>query len=159
MMSVYKAYYKSEVGLLEIAGNEDGICGLGFIDDNDTRDIDNNLIHPSLQECHTQIDEYFRGVRKEFTVNLQLSGTEFQRKVWEELCNIPYGQAVSYKDVAVAIGSEKAVRAVGNANRNNQIAIIIPCHRVIGSNRKLTGYAGGLWRKEWLLEHERQYNK
>jgi methylated-DNA-[protein]-cysteine S-methyltransferase len=90
----------------------------------------------------------------EFDLKFILKGTEFQESVWKALGKIPYGQTVSYKDIASAVNNKKAVRAVGNANRLNPMAIILPCHRVIGSNGKLVGYGGGLWRKEWLLEHE-----
>jgi methylated-DNA-[protein]-cysteine S-methyltransferase len=102
------------------------------------------------------LDEYFKGKRQNFSLELQLEGTDFQKKVWEQLQKIPYGETASYKDVAVAIGNEKAVRAVGGANGMNNIAIIIPCHRVIGADGNLVGFGGGLWRKVWLLNHEKQ---
>jgi len=98
--------------------------------------------------------EYFDGVRQEFTVPLDIPGTEFQLKVWEQLRKIPYGKTVSYKQQAILINKPESVRAVANSNGHNRISIIIPCHRVIGSDGTLTGYGGGLWRKKWLLEHE-----
>ncbi|RME78809.1 MAG: methylated-DNA--[protein]-cysteine S-methyltransferase, partial [Chloroflexi bacterium] len=111
-------------------------------------------IPPLLQECIRQLEEYFAGQRQEFSLPLAPQGTAFQQQVWQYLLTIPFGKTVSYGDVARGIGSEKAVRAVGAANGRNPIPIIIPCHRVVGSNGTLTGYGGGLWRKKWLLEHE-----
>jgi len=153
MMKKYKTYYKSEIGLIEIIGTENGILSVGFVEEKSKNSFE---IHRCLAECIEQIHAYFRGKRREFSVNLQLQGTDFQKKVWSQLMKIPFGETLSYKDIAASIGNEKAVRAVGNANGRNKIAIIIPCHRVIGSNGKLIGYASGVWRKEWLLLHERR---
>jgi methylated-DNA-[protein]-cysteine S-methyltransferase len=111
-----------------------------------------------LAECFSQLDEYFKGERREFTFPYILEGTIFQKNVWNALTGILYVNTGSYKDIAVSIGNEKAIRAVGSANGRNKLSIVIPCHRIIGSNGKLTGYAGGLWRKEWLLQHERNFN-
>lgn len=102
-----------------------------------------------------QLEEYFEGKRKEFTVPLYTPGTPFQRAAWDVLKTIPYAQTISYRQQAAAVGKPKAVRAVANANNMNRIAIVVPCHRVIGSDGTLTGYGGGLWRKKWLLDHER----
>jgi len=105
-----------------------------------------------------QLDEYFEGKREKFTIPLQLIGTDFQKRVWNTLLNINFGKTISYKEQALALGDVKAIRAVASANGANRIPIVIPCHRVIGSNGKLKGYAGGLWRKEYLLDLEnRQY--
>jgi methylated-DNA-[protein]-cysteine S-methyltransferase len=150
-MKPYTAYYNSEIGLIEVIGTEEGILSLGFIEDTARK---NTEIHPCVQECIAQLDEYFRGTRQEFSVNLILQGTEFQKQVWQQVMTIPFGKTVSYQDIAVAIGKPKACQAVGHANGKNKIPIIIPCHRVLGNNGKLTGYGGGLWRKEWLLQHE-----
>jgi methylated-DNA-[protein]-cysteine S-methyltransferase len=103
----------------------------------------------------TQLDEYFLGKRKNFDLPLSLHGTTFQLAVWKQLETIPYGKTKTYKDIAIGVGNEKAVRAVGLTNGRNPIAIVVPCHRVIGSNGKMVGYASGVWRKEWLLAHER----
>ena len=103
------------------------------------------------------MNEYFSGERKKFDLPLYFEGTEFQKSVWNELRKIPYGTTVSYKDIAEGINNEKAVRAVGNANNKNKIMIIVPCHRVIGKNGKLVGFAGGLDKKEFLLEHEKKF--
>lgn len=151
-MKNYKAYYESPIGTIEVGGNEEGITYLDFVDKIEAIED----VPDYLKQCLKELDEYFKGERKEFTVNCVVQGTDFQKKVWKALMEVPYGSTETYKDVAVKTGNDKAVRAVGNANHNNKIAIIIPCHRVVGSNGKLTGYAGGLWRKEWLLEHERK---
>lgn len=152
MIKEYKAYYKSEIGLIEIKGTRDGISSLNFVE---KESMDNFEIPPCLKECVKQLDEYFKGKRKEFSVNLLLQGSNFQKKVWRELIKIPFGETVSYMGIALSIGNKKAVRAVGNAAKRNKIAIIIPCHRVIGSDGSLSGYAGRIWRKKWLLKHER----
>ena len=110
---------------------------------------------PVLDMAMQQLDAYFNGKLQQFTVPFELQGTAFQKTVWEALCTIPYGTVVSYQDIAIAIGNPKAVRAVGMANNKNPISIIIPCHRVIGKQGSLTGYAGGLDKKQWLLSHER----
>mgnify|MGYP000850979676 CR=1 FL=1 len=109
---------------------------------------------PFMKEARKELEEYFKGTRKTFTLPLSLEGTPFQKKVWQVLMTIPYGKTMTYKQVAEAIGNPKACRAVGLANNRNPIPIIVPCHRVIGSNGKLVGYAGGLHIKEKLLEME-----
>lgn len=152
MMKELKTYYKSEIGLIEIAGTEDGILSVNFVEE---KSMGSSEIPSHLKECVRQLDEYFSGKRKEFSVKIEVQGTDFQKKVWRKLMRIPFGQTASYKDVAQAIGNAKALRAVGNANNKNKIGIIIPCHRVIGSDGKMVGYGGGIWRKEWLLKHER----
>lgn len=149
-----KANYHSPIGVLEIVGTEEGILSVEFADKTPGT---SQKIHSCLEECLRQLDEYFRGKRKEFSLTLLWRGTDFQLKVWKELMNIPYGQTSTYKKVAEAVGNPKAVRAVGAANRSNRFTIIIPCHRVIGSNGGLVGYGGNLWRKEWLLNHEKKY--
>jgi methylated-DNA-[protein]-cysteine S-methyltransferase len=154
MRDIYKIYYNSPLGIIQITGSKDKILSLDFVED---KDYVNEDVPNILKEAYKQLDEYFKGIRKNFDLDLFLGGTEFQNKVWNELCNIPYGETATYKDMAVRIGNEKACRAVGNANNKNNIGIIIPCHRVIGSNGKLVGYEGGLWRKEWLLEHEKRH--
>ena len=107
-----------------------------------------------LDQLSQQLEQYFSGKRKEFDIPLVLSGTEFQKKVWAELRNIPYGTTRSYKEQAENIGAPKAVRAVAKANGDNRLAILLPCHRVVGVHGELTGYGGGLWRKQFLLKHE-----
>ncbi len=153
-MKTYKTYYDSKVGILEIEGTEKAITKVNFSDKKKIKSDPN--LPPILKKCLKQLDEYFKGKRQNFSLELQLEGTDFQKKVWEQLQKIHYGETASYKDVAVAIGNEKAVRAVGGANGMNNIAIIIPCHRVIGADGNLVGFGGGLWRKVWLLNHEKQ---
>lgn len=113
--------------------------------------------HPLMQTCLSQLDEYFSGERKAFDLPLQQIGTTFQQKVWDLLLQVPYGQTISYNHLSKQYGDLKAIRAVASANGKNNLAIIVPCHRVIGSDNSLTGYAGGLWRKKWLLEHEAKF--
>lgn len=155
MDDLCKAYYKSPIGTVEIAGTDEGIYSIYFVDE----DREQEKIPSCLQECVRQIDEYFKGSRKEFSLKLLPNGTEFQKKVWNSLMGIPYGSTVSYADIAYKTGNPKAVRAVGSANGKNRIWIAIPCHRVIGSDGSLTGYAGGVWRKEWLLKHEKRFTR
>lgn len=111
-----------------------------------------------LYECYDQLDEYFNGTRKEFSFSFNQEGTEFQKQVWAQLLTIPYGKTVSYAELSIQMGNIKKIRAVGASNGRNNLAIIVPCHRVIGSNQQLTGYAGGLWRKRWLLDHEAKFS-
>ena len=153
-MKTYKTYYKSPLGPIEIVGTQDNILSLNFVEDMMQGDAE---LPFCLKACLKQIDEYFKGKRKEFLLNLEPLGTNFQKRVWQQLRKISFGETVSYGDIANAIDNPNAGRAVGNANRINPICIIIPCHRVIGSDGSLTGYGGGLWRKEWLLEHESGY--
>jgi len=151
-MKTYKAYYKSPLGFIKIVGTQDSILALDFVAEILPGDDD---LPFCVKECVKQIDEYFKGQRKEFFLKLNPQGTKFQRLVWRQLEKIPFGKLVSYREIASIIGNPKACRAVGSANGKNPIAIIIPCHRVIGSDGSLTGYGGGLWRKEWLIAHER----
>jgi methylated-DNA-[protein]-cysteine S-methyltransferase len=117
---------------------------------------DEDAEHPVLKQAKRELDEYFTGTRTEFNLPLAALGTAFQQKVWQALITIPFGETWSYQDLADAIGNPKAVRAVGLANGKNPISIIVPCHRVIGKSGKLTGYAGGVERKAWLLKHEKK---
>lgn len=154
MQKIYKAYYDSPIGILEITGTEKAISSIHFVE----KKIDPEPSIPlPLKECCKQLYEYFTGNRKEFSLKLQIQGTKFQKSVWNQLLKIPFGTTVSYKEIAEAIKNEKAVRAVGGANGRNNIAIIIPCHRVIAYDGTLGGYGGGLWKKEWLLDHEKKF--
>lgn len=148
------AYYTSKIGMLKVCYTDTHIRHFKFADAN----IDLSLSNPSKlsDRAISQVREYLDGKRKFFDLPIQLKGTDFQLKVWETLCKIPYGETRSYKQIAENIGNPKAVRAVGMANNKNPIALIVPCHRVIGSNGKLVGYAGGLEIKEILLELERK---
>jgi methylated-DNA-[protein]-cysteine S-methyltransferase len=153
-MNLYTSYYNSPVGLLKIQCSDKFIKTVSFSDAEG--DLQNDE-HKLLQVCARQLDEYFAGKRKQFNLSLNQDGTEFQTKIWDLLYKIPYGKTISYNELAKQYGDPKAVRAVASANGKNNIAIIVPCHRVIGSDQSLVGYAGGLWRKRWLLEHEAKY--
>jgi len=150
-MTIHRAYYPSEIGHLEVIGTDNELLSIRFWDGKDTPA---SKPHPSLREIFKQLDEYFHGTRREFHVKLENKGTDFQKKVWNELRRIPFGIKASYGEIASRIGQPKAARAVGNANNRNNIVIIIPCHRVIAGDGGLGGFGGGLWRKEWLLKHE-----
>ena len=145
------AYYNSPIGTLEIKGDADGIQSVLFIDEEVEETKNSSEV---LQNCITQLDEYFSGTRKEFELHLNIKATKFQEKVWRALLHIPFGKTRSYLEQAKGLGDVKAIRAVALANGKNPIAIIIPCHRIVGSDGSLTGYAGGIHRKKWLLEHE-----
>ncbi len=151
-MQTYTACYQSEIGPFEVVGNQKGILMITF--NKDPLMTDRSL-PGCMTACMRQLDEYFKGRRKKFSVPLVLIGTDFQKAVWRQLKKIPFGQTASYGDVARAIGRPRAFRAVGNANNKNPIPLIIPCHRVIGSDGKLVGFGGGIWRKRWLLDHEK----
>ncbi len=153
-MQTVSAIYKSEIGPLEVVGNPKGILTITFVEDESGAD---RSLPACMKESLRQLDEYFKGKRKKFSVPLLPEGTDFQKAVWRQLQRIPFGQTASYGDVARAVGSPRAFRAVGNANNKNRIPLIIPCHRVIGSDGKLVGFGGGIWRKEWLLDHEKSF--
>jgi methylated-DNA-[protein]-cysteine S-methyltransferase len=151
-MIEHRACWHSPIGTIEIIGAERGLTAVHFTHRKPDR---RPPPYPYLDEAIGQIGEYFRGQRKDFSLKLHLQGTEFQKKVWRALLKIPYGQTASYKEVAEAIGSSRSARAVGQANHRNPISIIVPCHRIIGGDGRLVGYGGGLWRKKWLLAHEK----
>lgn len=146
--------YQSPIGVIEITGTEKGIVSILFSEDPMEPEKDVEAAPEAMKQCVQELDEYFKGERIDFSFPFDFAGTDFQKKVWNALTAIPYAETGSYKQIATAIGNEKAVRAVGMANSKNPISIAVPCHRIIGSSGKLTGYAGGLWRKEWLLKHE-----
>lgn len=143
-------YYNSPVGDLLIRSNESKITTVQFI--NETKESEYKT--EAVEQCINELDEYFFSGRKFFTVEIELIGTPFQKSVWSELLTIPYGSTISYEAVGIRIGNVKAIRAIGLANGQNPVAIIVPCHRVIGKNGDLVGYGGGLDNKEWLLNHE-----
>jgi len=157
-------YYKTPIGTAKIIGDKKGIQSISVLDDDFSKEpvlseverleVTKTNIPTSMKECISQLDEYFAGTRTEFDLQLNPQGTEFQQKVWKELLNIPYNSTRTYLEQSKAIGDVKAIRAVASANGKNPIWIVIPCHRVIGSDGSLTGYAGGIWRKKWLLDHE-----
>jgi methylated-DNA-[protein]-cysteine S-methyltransferase len=151
-----RAHYESPIGTIEITGTEAGVSGLNFVDIKEERSAraKKGPLPAPVAEALAQLDGYFRGDRKVFTVKLDLRGTAFQKAVWERLLRVKFGQTITYKAVAEAVGRPAATRAVGQANHGNPVSIIVPCHRVVGSDGRLTGYGGGLWRKDWLLRHE-----
>lgn len=148
----------SPVGELKLVTRENKLVAILWENDSLSRvalgEMVENQNHPVLVEAEKQLTEYFDGIRHAFSLNIEFHGTEFQKQVWRELQKIPYGETRSYADIAQQIGNPKAVRAVGAANGKNPISIITPCHRVVGSNGKLTGFAGGLKTKEYLLQLE-----
>lgn len=150
------AYYKSPIGMTKIVGDENGIQSVSLLDKDSIIESETPYANLAscMTDCVTQLKEYFAGTRSEFNLNLNPQGTEFQQRVWKELLNIPFSKIKTYLEQTKALGDVKAIRAVASANGKNPIAIIIPCHRVLGSDGSLTGYAGGIWRKKWLLEHE-----
>lgn len=145
----YVSFLETPIGFLRILSNGDGITEIKFMDFDGPEDPD---VH--TESAKTQLREYFKGLRASFQLQLLPQGTGFEQKVWKQLLEIPQGSTTSYGVIAKKIGDEKASQAVGKANGNNPIAIVIPCHRVVGADNKLTGYAGGTERKEWLLKHE-----
>ncbi len=159
-MNIEIAYYQSPVGILEIRSSGSAISEVLFANSWKGAKINESELSfvksrsTIIKSCIKQLDEYFAGTRKEFTIHISQVGTDFQQSVWKELNKIPYGRTISYHELSKRIGNVKAIRAVGTANGNNSICIIIPCHRVIGINGDLVGYGGDLWRKKWLLEHE-----
>jgi methylated-DNA-[protein]-cysteine S-methyltransferase len=150
------AYYESPIGTIEVVGTEAGVSGLSFVDITEEKSGRRPKGAPPrpVAAALVQLEGYFRGDRKAFTVKLDLRGTEFQRRVWSKLIQVEFGRTTTYGALAAAVGRPAATRAVGGANHSNPVSIIVPCHRVVGSGGRLTGYGGGLWRKEWLLRHE-----
>ena len=162
-MNIEIVYYQCPLGVLEIRSNGNAISDVLFLNSWKGTKVDEVQLDfvppksPVIKNCIKQLDEYFAGKRTVFNIHMAQVGTEFQQTVWKELCNIPYAKTISYLELSKRIGNVKAIRAVGTANGNNSICIIVPCHRVIGSNGSLVGYGGDLWRKKWLLEHEAKY--
>jgi methylated-DNA-[protein]-cysteine S-methyltransferase len=144
-------WYESPVGILKIAEDDQGITEVSFQEEIGADQKEGSLY---LQETQRQLEEYFAGIRRSFDVPLSLKGTEFQKKVWHALMEIPYGHTACYQEVAAMIGNEKASRAIGNANHHNPVVIIVPCHRVIKADGSIGGYGGGIERKKYLLNLE-----
>lgn len=147
---------KSPLGFTKITGDENGIASISILN-SDEKITD--IIPIQLEDCVHQLNEYFDGKRTQFDLVLNPEGTDFQKKVWDALQTIAYGKTCSYLELSQHLGDIKAIRAVANANGKNPLWIVVPCHRVIGSDGRLTGYAGGLYRKQWLLEHESPYKQ
>ena len=143
-------FITTPLGIAKIMGDEHGISEISILKEGELT----KNIPQELQDCVTQLEQYFDGKRTQFDFKINPKGTAFQQKVWQELLNIPFGKTISYLDLSKKLGDPKAIRAAATANGKNPLWIVIPCHRVIGTDGSLTGYAGGLWRKKWLLEHE-----
>ena len=148
-------FINSPLGITKIEGDDYGISAISTLFEG----LVSEKIPANLREAVSQLDEYFNGERTYFTFKINPKGTEFQLKVWQELGKIPFGKTISYLDLAKKLGDPKVIRAAASANGKNPLWIVVPCHRVIGTNGSLTGYAGGLWRKKWLLEHENPNNQ
>ena len=144
------AYIKTPLGIATIIGDENGVSEISVSQEGEV----STIIPAVLQEAVLQLQDYFEKKRTSFDFKINLKGTEFQQKVWKGLLEIPFGKTMSYMELSKNMGDAKAIRAVASANGKNPLWIVVPCHRVIGADGSLTGYAGGLWRKKWLLEHE-----
>ena len=157
MESTFISFLQTPIGELEIIADENSVLSVTF---NDVKSKKTNVNENEISiKCKQQLQEYFNESRKTFELTLNFKGTDFQNKVWTELQNISIGKTISYLQLAKNLGDAKCIRAAASANGKNPFAIIVPCHRVIGKDGSLTGYAGGLWRKQWLLEHENNIKK
>ena len=154
MQEYYYTYYDSPVGVIKIGGTETCITELTFVDDSSQMAYGIPGVSDILHQCTEQLIEFFQGRRRSFNLPIYQGGTEFQQQVWNTLMEIPYGKTISYKDLAKKLGNPKVVRAAASTNGKNKISIIVPCHRVIGTDKSLVGYSGGMQRKKWLLQHE-----
>ena len=154
-MQQFEHIYTSPIGRIKIVADKDCIHAITFIDDSVSTSNNEGIESPAvIHQCIDELIDYFNGSRTQFTVPIHQSGTDFQQKVWKELYEVPYAKTMSYADLAKKLGDTKVIRAAASANGKNKIAIIVPCHRIIGSDSSLTGYAWGLARKKWLLQHE-----
>lgn len=168
-MMIVTTKIETELGIMIAGAVEDGICLLEFSDrrmlNTEYKDL-SRYFKTTIEEgdskyfklVRQELKEYFEGTRKEFTIPLNTPGTPFQKSVWSELVTIPFGTTRSYLEQSIALGKPESIRAVANANGMNRVSILIPCHRIIGSDGSLTGYGGGLKRKRWLLDHEKRYS-
>ena len=147
---------KTPLGFAKLEGDEHGLSSLTVLNN---EIVASDIIPEVLEDAVRQLEEYFNGERTDFSLKLNPQGTDFQKRVWKALLTIPYGKTTSYLQLSKDLRDVKAIRAVANANGKNPLWIIVPCHRVIGSDGSLTGYAGGLHRKQWLLEHESPYKQ
>lgn len=154
MVEAYLAYMDTPIGRMELQATDEGLTAAKFMFNDGPILPENQPHHPTLSAAKQQLLEYFGGHRKQFELPLAPAGTDFQKRVWQELLKLEWGETTTYLKQAEKLGSRLTIRAVGSANGKNPIWVIIPCHRVVASNGNLTGYAGGLWRKQWLLEHE-----
>lgn len=149
-------FIKLPLGYTKIVGDEAGVSSVTILN---SEEKISDIIPIELEDCVIQLNEYFEGSRKQFDLKLNPEGTDFQIKVWKQLEQIPFGKTISYLELSKQLGDVKAIRAIANANGKNPLWIIVPCHRVIGSDGRLMGYAGGLHRKKWLIDHESPYKQ
>jgi methylated-DNA-[protein]-cysteine S-methyltransferase len=155
MLEIQTTYCKTPIGTAKIVGDKNGIKAVSILDEGTVSVALMNQKTPfCLQDCVVQLEEYFNGKRDHFNLTVNPKGTAFQKKVWKSLLKIPYGKTKNYLEQSTTLGDVKAIRAVASAIGKNPLWIVIPCHRVLGSDGSLTGYAGGVWRKKWLLTHE-----
>ncbi|ADQ03893.1 methylated-DNA/protein-cysteine methyltransferase [Caldicellulosiruptor owensensis OL] len=150
-MKISIGYLLSPLGLIKIVGQDDSVVSVEFVSHKD----EDEVISPVVKEAILQLEEYFEGKRTTFELKLQLQGTEFQKRVWNELIKVPFGSVISYRELAKKVGKPQGARAVGNAVGKNPAVIIVPCHRVVKSDGTLGGYSAGIHKKMWLLEHEK----
>jgi len=153
-MQVY--FYATPIGKVRISAEEEYIRALEFVEEEEVK-VNPKKVSNTILQCLTELDEYFTGIRKDFSIKVAQDGTQFQKKAWEALTKIPYGEVRSYAWEAEMLGRPKAVRAVGSANGANNLIIVVPCHRVVASSGAISGYGAGVWRKEWLLAHEKKH--
>jgi methylated-DNA-[protein]-cysteine S-methyltransferase len=152
--NIYYTYYESPIGMLKIAGTDTYINELSFVDNKAQISHGEPGVSDIIHYCTEQLIEFFNGRRRTFDIPIHQKGTEFQTRVWNELLTVKFGKTISYLDLAKQLGDPKCIRAAATTNGKNNIAIIVPCHRVIGTDKTLVGFSGGLWRKKWLLQHE-----
>ena len=158
-MKMHIAVIKSPIGYLKLEASETGLKSCSILSEKEAMSCVNCGLSPFLEDVIEQLQDYFKGDRETFEIEFDLEGTDFQKRVWNALTTIPFGKTISYSEFALQLGDLKAIRAVASANGKNPIGIIIPCHRVIGSDGSLTGFAWGIDKKQWLLEHESNYKQ
>jgi len=158
-MKMHIAVIKSPIGYLKLEASEIGLKSCSILSEKEAMSCVNCGLSPFLEDVIEQLQDYFKGDRESFEIEFDLEGTDFQKRVWNSLRTIPFGKTISYSEFALQLGDLKAIRAVASANGKNPIGIIIPCHRVIGSDGSLTGFAWGIDKKQWLLEHESNYKQ
>lgn len=154
MQELYHTYYESPIGILKIAGTETVVTEVCFVDSSSQIQYGEPGISDVMHQCTEELIEFFAGKRKTFSVPVHQEGTDFSQQVWSSLTQIQYGKTISFLELAKKVANEHALKAAASSNGKNKINIIIPCHRVIGTNKTLSNYAGGAWRKKWLLQHE-----
>lgn len=156
MSLIYEHIYHSPIGAMLIQSNEQSISNVAFLEEEQLAimEISPSASHPIIHQCIDELIEYFSGKRTSFSVPIHQEGTDFQQKVWKELYEVPFGKTLSYGEMAKKLGDPKCIRAAAAANGKNKIAILVPCHRIIGADQSLVGYAWGKSRKRWLLQHE-----